>query len=312
MSAPEDVPARLYGILARKSPVGVIFRRGPSKRVQILHWDTSTDTFTPGQWLHGRIYEKRCDLSPAGKLLIYFAQKQELKSLDPEYTYAWTAISKLPYLTALALWPKGDCWGGGGLFLTGHKVWLNHPSARTKPHPKHKPQALEITHEEGGYGEDGPILRRRLERDGWVCVKEWKGELIQTGFQRIYEERIREGLEMDRGAVKIGSAGYLTDRPAIFEKPLGEGAFVLRMRSFLTGFEDYDLYSVRDADGQQHDIPGAVWADWDHAHRLVFAREGKLFAIAPEEIATGEPRELIDLNPNTPAPMDPPDWAKVW
>lgn len=52
-----------------------MFRRGPSKRVQILKWDMETDTFTPGQWFNGGIYERRCDVSPDGQPLIYFAAK---------------------------------------------------------------------------------------------------------------------------------------------------------------------------------------------------------------------------------------------
>jgi hypothetical protein len=68
-------PARLFVILARRAPVGVIFRRGPSPWVQLIRWDTEHDRFEHGQWFHGRIYERRCDLSPDGSLLIYFASK---------------------------------------------------------------------------------------------------------------------------------------------------------------------------------------------------------------------------------------------
>ena len=97
-----NVPCRLYALLAREAPVGVVFRRGPSKWVQVIKWDTATDTFTLGQWFHGRIYERRCDLSPDGTLMIYFAQKINRRTMDDnEYTYAWTAISQPPYLTAL-------------------------------------------------------------------------------------------------------------------------------------------------------------------------------------------------------------------
>lgn len=110
------VPARLFMIFARRSPTAVIFRRGPSKWVQLIKWNTATDLFESGQWFNGRIYERRSDLSPDGSLLIYFAQKISARSMqDAEYTYAWTAISRPPFLTALALWPKGDCWHGGGL-----------------------------------------------------------------------------------------------------------------------------------------------------------------------------------------------------
>lgn len=95
---------RLYALLAREANVAVVFRRGPSKRVQLLLWHTDTDEFEEGQWFKGRIYERRSDLSPNGKLLVYFAADHK------EGYFSWTAVSKPPFLTALALWPKGDCW----------------------------------------------------------------------------------------------------------------------------------------------------------------------------------------------------------
>lgn len=61
-------PCRLHVLLARRAPVAVIFRRGPTKWVQIIRWDTEKDIFEAGQWFHGRIYEGRSDLSPSGKL----------------------------------------------------------------------------------------------------------------------------------------------------------------------------------------------------------------------------------------------------
>lgn len=70
---PERIPARLHVILAREAPKAVVFRRGPSGQVCTLGWDLETDTFTMGQWLKGRIYEYRSDLSPDGELMIYFA-----------------------------------------------------------------------------------------------------------------------------------------------------------------------------------------------------------------------------------------------
>src|SRR5580704_3852137 len=135
------VGARLHMILARKAHTAVIFRRGPSKWVQLIKWDTDTDSFELGQWFHGRIYERRCDLSPDGSLLVYFAQKISARTMkDEEYTYSWTAISKPPYLTALALWPKGDCWHGGGLFEGPHDLFLNHRPEAAVPPPKHLPK----------------------------------------------------------------------------------------------------------------------------------------------------------------------------
>ena len=69
---------RIYSILAREAKRAVVFRRGPSKLVQLLLWHTDTDKFEDGQWFKGRIYERRCDLSPNGKLLVYFAANYKL------------------------------------------------------------------------------------------------------------------------------------------------------------------------------------------------------------------------------------------
>ena len=40
--------ARLYAILACAAPVAVVFRRGPSKQVLTLHWDTARHSFRIG------------------------------------------------------------------------------------------------------------------------------------------------------------------------------------------------------------------------------------------------------------------------
>src|SRR5215469_5959559 len=98
--------ARIYGLVARSTRRAVLFRRGPSRRVRLLSWNLETDEIDAGQWLKARIYERRCDLSPSGEKLVYFAANFR------KPFYSWTAISRPPYFTALAFWPKGDCWGG--------------------------------------------------------------------------------------------------------------------------------------------------------------------------------------------------------
>ena len=115
-------PARLHILLARDKPLGVIFRRGPSKKVCTFLWDLTNHSFTLGQWLKGKIYERRSDLSPNGKYLIYFAMNGKWNS---ETRGSWTAISRAPWLHAIELYGKGDCWEGGGLFLSSNEFWLN-------------------------------------------------------------------------------------------------------------------------------------------------------------------------------------------
>ena len=182
------VPARIFFILARNSPTAVVFRRGPSKWVQVLKWDTDTDTFEAGQWFHGKIYERRSDLSPDGSMLVYFAQKIEGRTLrDKEYTYAWTAVSRPPYITALALWPKGDCWHGGGLFQDNNTVILNHKPDVAKPHPNHVPHGLQVILKNHVHGEDDPLYSERLQRDGWDLKQEWVVE--NRGYPLMFSER---------------------------------------------------------------------------------------------------------------------------
>ena len=62
-----EFPPRLHVLLASRAKVGVVIRRGPSRSVATFLWDRTNDAFSIGQWLRGRIYERRSDLSPTGK-----------------------------------------------------------------------------------------------------------------------------------------------------------------------------------------------------------------------------------------------------
>jgi hypothetical protein len=123
--------ARIHVLLAREVPLGVVIRRGPSKAVCTILWERDRDEFKLGQWLKGRIYERRSDLSPDGRLLICFAMNGKWASGAKG---AWTAISRAPYLKAIALFPRGDCWHGGGLFTGKDTYWLNDGYGHTVLH----------------------------------------------------------------------------------------------------------------------------------------------------------------------------------
>jgi hypothetical protein len=51
----------------------VVIRLEPSKSVCTLLRDRGRGEFKLGQWLRGRIYERRCDLSPDGKHFFFSA-----------------------------------------------------------------------------------------------------------------------------------------------------------------------------------------------------------------------------------------------
>jgi hypothetical protein len=56
---------------------------------------------------------------------------------------------------------------------------------------------------------------------------------------------------------------------------------------------------------------GITWADFDGKKRLIFARDGKLFAASPDSNEFA-PVELADFNANKPEQVIPPVWAKRW
>ena len=285
------VPARIYFLLARKAPLALIFRRGPSKWVQLIKWNTKADSFEAGQWFHGRIYERRCDLSPDGSLLIYFAQKLEGRTLreDNDYTYAWTAVSKPPYLTALALWPKGDCWHGGGLFSDAKTVVLNHQAEVAKAHPDHPPKKLRVVLKERVAGEDDPLFSERLERDGWRLRNEWKQE--NRGFPQLYR----------------------TLQPEVRQKLSPDKKFVIQLTRSIERLDYCEEFSVGLARNSAYThIDRASWVDWDQRGRLVFARDGKVFSAEIGDAAAISERELADFNGSRPAAVPPPPWAKKW
>ena len=170
---------RLSVLLASEAPVGVVFRRGPTKLVRLVMWNRENDKFRAGQWFKGKIYPERSDISPDGRHLIYFAMGGVSWAV-PDTGGTWTAISVLPSLTAVALWGQGDTWGGGGFFVSDHSFWLN-ADANTF-----------LIRDNSGLRREtyGPNLayRSRMERDGWTLKK---GANPSTEF--TLEKTIRGG-----------------------------------------------------------------------------------------------------------------------
>jgi len=161
-------PARLHVVMAAKAPAAVVFRRGPAGTVCTVGWDRRKDTFNVGQWLRGRIYERRSDISPDGKHLIYFARGGRRHA---ETRGSWTAISRVPWMKAVTLWGKGDCWQGGGLFTSDTKYWLNgchfpvRESKEVRMDEKYKPM--------GGFGAEClSVYFPKLLREGWTIEAE--------------------------------------------------------------------------------------------------------------------------------------------
>ncbi len=265
---PATFPARLHVLLASQSPRAVVLRRGPVNAVCSLLWDRSTDHFEVAQWLRGRIYERRADLSPGGDYMIYFARGGRVGSPTKG---SWTAISRAPWLKAVTLHGKGDCWLGGGLFTGPRKYWLNgacmhfplQDSGETNQDQKFQPEGARG-------GECLSVYYPRLLRDGWTH------------------------------AAKLSEVLY--DSCDLFEKPLAHGWILRKLAHAQTGapqgkgcyWDEHELENPRL--GLRLEKPAWEWAERD-GESIVWAEQGCLFRAAALPGGLGEPRLLLDANP---------------
>lgn len=264
MSAP-PFPARLHVLLARQAPIAVVIRRGPSKSTAFVGWNRTDDTFKVAQWLRGRIYERRSDLSPDGRHLIYFAMNGLMHS---QTGGSWTAISRAPYMKALTLYAKGDCWNGGGLFRDDRSYWLNdglyeHTCLRDEA------RLQRVDDEPSGLGECPAIYFERLVRDGWTAGRVLRD--LRLDQVVLFERAVSPRWTLRKHAHATVNAGP------------GRGCY-------------YDTHELIASDGRCLVRDHWEWADVVD-DRLVWASQGQLCAATIDaDGELGDERVLHDFN----------------
>ncbi len=342
MSNSDSIPAcRLYFLLAREARTGVVFRRGPSRQVLLLKWNLVDDTFQSGQWFKGRIYERRCDISPDGEKLIYFAAtyKEPLRS--------WTALSKPPWLTAIALWPKGDGWNGGGYFMDNNSIRLNHPEDQSEIQAGSDLGDIRVKDYATGRGEDDTVHRHLLERGGWLLIQEaiWKKRgsdsspafkdllsfmgnddmaalMEEHGLDREMLEKAKVSFDFLFGSESTRTSdGWIAEHPEIWRKThlnqrlcLQSELHAIARKSRNANRNWYDLkFVITTQDGVLlHDLDRLDWADWDANGDLLFAREGALYRAQVLANGISKERQLADFNSLTFEAIPSPDEARKW
>ena len=255
--------ARLHVLLARDAAKAVVFRRGPTRQVASYLWDRASDTFSLGQWLIGRIYERRADLSPDGRHLIYFARDARWHS---ETGGSWTAVSRAPWLRAVTLWAKGDCWQGGGLFVDGQRYWLNGC---------HRGLLLDDSDlscvadpPSGGFGAEClSVYYPRLLRDGWKLAE----PINRAGWIDRFEKPLAHGWTLVK----------LAHRSA--NPPPGRGCYWDEHLLLHAGSDTVLAY------------PDWEWAESDPAG-IIYAEHGCLFRRPITTDGPGAPALLRDFN----------------
>lgn len=282
----------LHVLIARGAPTAVIFRRGPKRQTRLIRWDLKTDTFKPGQWLKHNIYVRRCDLSPSGDYLVYFAARHHGD------VPAYTAISRPPYFTALALWPKSNTFDGGGLFETETRLILNHQdydpplaegfSLPPKKMRVHRNDDLRV------WDGDWPLHHELLQINGWTALAppELKTNSLGISYTRF--------------------PAFLS-----YEKLTASGFRLVAKMSFQTSSQtSYQVFSPFSE--LVLDLPAIDWADWGDHGDLLFACKGRLFRLKNKQFgafaehgeaaATG----LADFNNMRFEPVIAPREAMHW
>ncbi len=282
-SSPQPA-CRLYVLVAAKAPVALVLRRGPSEWWHLLHWDLTTLNVTPGAWFHGNLYPRRCDISADGRLFGYFA----LKRSHSEWPDAYFAVSKTPWLEALAAWKTGGTWTWGCQFSEDGKLNIR---ACMYEHPFHGdyPAGFSI----GSMETDWP------KRDVWNEIKRgWRVAAEDDPLVASVPGEPNLVLRHDRPARGVGVALGLIHRGHDFKQRGIEG---VQIEYFLQG-----------TPADVTPLPEAVWADWDHQGRLLMAtREGAL-EVCECHGARLDRVWAEDLRDRAPDPQPAPEWAGRW
>jgi len=262
-------PARVHILLASEARTAVAIRRGPSKTCCTVEWDRRKDTFRVGQWVRHRIYERRCDLSPDGMYLIYFALNGKWES---KTKVSWTAISRVPFLNAIGLWSNGNGWCGGGMFLGPRAYWINHfcddKQLQGAPGGLKKQEAYPFKESFGG--ECPGVYYQRLQRDGWT-YHGCRRETPNTDYT-VFTKPLPKGWVLEKRAYET------------IDHPPGKGCYFDRHRL---------LHAEK---GLELDYPDWEWAELD-GKRLVWVEKGVLHAARLGAKGLGFTRTLFDFNP---------------
>jgi hypothetical protein len=271
---------RVFGIIALHAPVVAVIRRGPTDWMHVSRWDLETPAYEPGGWLRGTIYPQRCDLSPDGRWFAYFALKASAEwELGPTYI----AISRLPWLTALAAWGIGSTWTRGMQFVQDRAV-----------QDVDEPDLGDLSAVRARYG-------LRLSRVDSFAVERRRGwtETAETPPRApddAWDERRVDRIVMERPRPNASGTERLTVR--------GTYAAIRELHGRRTDVR-YELCS-RDL---TRPLEHVQWAEWDPGGRLLVATDDGRLQI--RDVVDGSVQWEADESALGPDPTPPPAEASI-
>jgi hypothetical protein len=285
---------RLYVIPAADAPIAAVFLRMSSKRWHVLRWEIDRGVVESGAWFVGQMYPRRANLSPDGALLGYFVY---VGSPSRSWPKAYFAVSKLPWLTALAAWENSGTWSWGCEFKPAGGLVVSGEIFEKKPFHGSWAGSFETNllhrQEEVNWGERDLHLE---EERGWTRAS-------ADGFATALENRSIKHRLRPRALIKerpkSGHRLIVVSRGTDFKNAV-EGAVV-----------DYLLEAPQ---GEPIRLEDAAWADWDRKGRLLVATLAGELQIRDLDRKSGRwnPSWSKDLASLKPQRTRSPDWARRW
>ena len=276
-------PPRLHVLPA--ADVAVVIRRGPSRWWHILRWRLDPPEVESGAWFGGRLYPRRCAVSADGSLLGYYA----MAAGKPPPWDSYLAVSKMPWLHALAAWHWGSTWHWGCEFLSDGRFCTGEAEP-TPPDVGSYPAGLAAR----------PPLPVISHPDGW------RARDVQAELRRGWVQAAATDAETSAAA------------PLVLRRPRpGDDDVALLL---VHGGHDFTRHGVEGADiryliergGSTAELSDAAWADWDARGRLLVASAGGELRVVEVTPAGLEAVWRHDLSSLEPAPVRAPEWARRW
>ena len=250
--------------------------------MQLGRWEPEAGTFEAGSWLRGKIFPQRSDLSPDGRWLVYLALKGGARW---ELGMTYVAVSRLPWLTALAAWSTGGTWTRGVHFVADRDVWQAGDPDDGDVTPLRRRFGLKLTR---------PVTFAVERRRGWVEAS----TTPPRGEHDAWDERRADRVTMEKARPTDGATRlFVAGRHAAFRDmgpDWGRPTYWLELGDDLLPLD------------------GVQWADWDRSGRLLLATTAGELQVreAPfDDESVGWRFDLAVLRPDpTPPPADASNW----
>ena len=329
----KSFPARLKVIVARSAPYAVIFRRGPNDRVCTIGWDLKTDTFSVGQWLKGRIYPHRADLSPDGKYMIYFAadfrRPDKLREFEEQLRFEEFGENPKPdHAAIVSLISENVSTVSIANKLMADKHFGKEIKQRRAVAEKYAKKIVSFS----GSANDGAPSWTAISRtpylkalDLWFNGSAWNGgglfmdqNHVWLNSTPVHRHRcagrrskfnVSEEFPFEEYYGGEDAGVYFPrllrdgwemidddDHQTVFAKKLTESWTIQKCFAFAPDSGYYETHALTHTDGRATpDAAGWCWADFDRSRkRIIYAQDGKIFAL---KLGSATPKMLCDSNP---------------